>query len=123
MVMKRLIVFVMLFVLTAPASAFDKWDKPDIALATASLAVHAMDWRQTRHIAENPDKYYETNPVLGNHPSKGEVDVYFATTALAQIAIAHCLPSVYRKSWLGVMIGIGGASIYENCRIGIGMRW
>lgn len=37
-----------------------------------------VDWGQTRTIAHHPDQYHEAfNPVLGDHPSRRNVDAWF----------------------------------------------
>ena len=73
------------------------WTKADTARQAAFVTVTAMDWMQTRQIAQNPDKYRELNPILGEHPSTGEVDVYFAAAIAAHTGIAMALPPDYRR--------------------------
>jgi hypothetical protein len=43
--------------------------------AASSLVV---DWLQTLFIARNPDRFSETNVILGRHPSAAHVSWYFA---------------------------------------------
>lgn len=85
----------------------------------AYLAVHAIDWGQTRYVASNPDEFYETNIILGSHPSVGEVNRYMGSTMLLHAGITKSLPSKYRKYWqvftLGVEIGVVG----RNMRFGV----
>jgi hypothetical protein len=116
--MKRFIVAVVIFTSTT-AFAGDRWDSTDYALLAASTVTLAMDWQQTRAISRNPDRFYETNRVLGKHPSNRSIDLYFAGVLLADIVIAELLPSKWRKVWLtGFIIAEGGVVIY-NCHMGI----
>jgi len=45
------------------------------------------DWGQTREIAVNP-RYREINILLGENPSLGEVDLYFATAIVGNALIS-----------------------------------
>lgn len=55
------------------------WPDNKLSAMAAYMANAAVvaDWGQTRHIANNPDKFMETNPDLGRHPTVEEVDRYF----------------------------------------------
>lgn len=46
--------------------------------ALVSIAMLAIDWWQTLAIARQPDSFYETNIILGKHPSAARVSCYFA---------------------------------------------
>ena len=85
------------------------------------LGVHAIDWRQTRTIAKNPDRFYEINPLMGKHPSTKEVDAYMAASALLHTGITMSLPSEYRKYWFGGSFAIKLNLINMNVQAGIGM--
>ena len=50
------------------SSQADEWTESDIKYEAAYLALHTVDWGQTRNIAKNPSRYSEVNPVLGKHP-------------------------------------------------------
>ncbi|MDD5053440.1 MAG: hypothetical protein PHO27_11965 [Sulfuricurvum sp.] len=91
--------FVILLILLFPisATAFDKWDKTDIALATTSIAVNFCDWRQTHEISDHPDRWRERNPILGDHPSGEKVDLVFAAALVGELLVAHVLPSKWWK--------------------------
>jgi hypothetical protein len=83
-------------------------------------ALKAIDYAQTMKIADNPDKWYERNPILGRHPSGQEVTTYFAVSYLATTAIAVALPAPYRAWWQYAVIGVSGACVANNLSIGIG---
>ena len=97
----------------------DPWTKNQMLLQGTSLTLNVIDWGQTLDIAGNPDEYYETNPILGEHPSRAEVNRYFACFMGAQVLITHLLPSEYRKWWLGCNIMVSGYYVQNNYRIGL----
>ncbi len=81
-----------------------------VALGVSSSAL-ACDWQQTRRFAEvdwrqpvpgaNPEahafyRWSESNPMLGSHPSTGEVDAYFAGALAATLIAWRLLPQRYR---------------------------
>jgi len=113
-----LILFVLL-IQPFSVSAFDKWTTGDKALELTYLTLQALDYGQTRHIAHNPDRFYETNTILGRHPSEGRVNTLFAITAIAHPVITHVLPQKYRKYFQLITIGYSASNVYHNYRIGI----
>ena len=122
--MKRFMVFltiILSILFSYPVFASDLWDKTDIGLATTSLILKAVDWRQSLYIAENPAHYKEANLIMKEHPSKNDVNTYFAASTLIQMSIAHYLPNKWRKIWLSTWIGVSGSNVAGNYVIGI--RW
>jgi len=101
----------------------DRWSEREWGRETAWQVLHAVDWRQTRYIAKHPDRYYESNPVLGKHPSTAEVDVYFLAGALLHPLITDLLPGEYRFYWQWITIGISGICVGNNYLVGIRMDW
>lgn len=69
--------------------------------------LNAIDWMQTRTISVDPE-WYETNPILGKHPSLSEVNAYFIASALFHATVSHHLDSKNAKlyqtatSWIAV---------------------
>ncbi|MBI1755049.1 hypothetical protein HY250_01825 [Candidatus Azambacteria bacterium] len=57
------------------------------------------DWHQTRDLKNQPGTY-ETNPILGRHPSDGKIDLYFAGCYMVQHFLATRLPEPYASSLL-----------------------
>lgn len=100
------------------------WTKEDINRELAYYLLHGADWAQTRTIAKNPDRYYEINPILGEHPSTGRVNNYFAATGLGHALLANTLPPEWRK-WLQYgSIGVEAAMAGRNkFKVGIGMTF
>ena len=48
-----------------------------------------IDWCQTAYIANHPDKFFETNVLLGKHPSVLEVSIYFVIWIIAVILLSY----------------------------------
>jgi hypothetical protein len=99
--------------------ARDPWETPDYMLIGATLASLAVDWGQTRHIAKNPDRFYEKNRLLGSNPSVSKVDAYFLGAMLGTVAVAHLLPSDYRRLFLAGTLSMELSVIEQNRSIGI----
>ena len=96
------------------------WTKEQVLLQGVASTLKIIDWGQTLDIADKPDRYEETNPILGKHPSRAEVNRYFGYSVGTQLLITHLLPSEWRKFWLGGWIGVSG--YYVNHNYGVGLR-
>jgi hypothetical protein len=97
----------------------ENWTRGDTYREVAWGAIHAVDWAQTRQIAQNPE-YHETNPILGSHPSVGSVDLYMASALVIHPVISAVLPKPYRDVWQYLSIGVSGACVINNVSIGVG---
>ena len=105
--------------LSCPAFA-GEWTKADTAREVAYLALHVADWGQTLEIADHPEKWHENNPVLGDHPSRGQVNAYFIATGLLHPVVSYLLPHPYRTWWQYSTIALEVVVVGNNARIGIG---
>jgi len=86
---------------------------------------HVVDWKQTLEIAENP-QFYETNPVLGEQPSKGRVNTYFAATLVLHWTLGYILYEYVKPVWwvyIGFTSGVEGMMIYQNWEIGVRIKF
>lgn len=107
------------------------WSGADTARELASLGLLGADWAQTRTIAKNPydsgrlaQPWHETNPILGEHPSSGHVNNYFALSMLAHAMIASQLPPEIRKWFQYGTIGLEAPVVGRNkLKFGIGMTF
>lgn len=106
-----------------PAIAADEWTDAQVTKAVALATLTAADWAQTRNIASHPVRWHETNPLLGEHPSVGEVDRHFALSAMVGAAALHALPSRYRDMALNAGLVIEGTCVANNLRLGIGIKF
>lgn len=92
----------------------------NLVLMGASTASLAIDWMQTRTIAKNPDRWYETNVVLGKHPSVDKVDIYFASVIAANIGLHWILPRDWQPYWYGAITSIELGYAAHNFTLGVG---
>ena len=116
--MRWLLALLVAAALSAPARASD-WTTTERAMLASALVLHVADWSQTLQIADQPDRHFERNPILGRHPSRGEVNAYFSATALALVLLADALPQ-YRRAFLGGWIAVQAVVVHNN--LGIGLR-
>lgn len=114
--MKLLIV--LLLCLSSTAKAGD-WSDTDRYRETAYLALHVVDWTQTRYIAKNPDRFKENNRILGEHPTLGNVNRYFIAAGIGHFVIASALSGEWRYAFQAVTITVRMRDVVGNHRIGI----
>lgn len=115
---KALILFVL--VLLVGCGGPRNWTKADTARQVGVTALLALDCWQTQYIVDHPDRFYETNLILGNHPSSGAVYGYFITAAVISAVVAWAMSDDWRPwwqtGWIGAEIGITA----RNKQLGIG---
>ncbi len=129
--MKKLI-FILLFLLicsTVNAYTFmENWSKEDTAYQLVFLAVSFIDYKQTVYITKHQDNYYEVNPLLGNYPSRSDVDKYFITASIVHTLISFTLPDKIkifnkeidiRHSWQMISIGFESGIVSMNYDVGV----
>jgi len=99
------------------------WSDSDTTRQTyLTLSLYA-DYAQTRSIRKTPG-LWETNPILGLHPSDKQVAVYFIGSALTSYGIARALPAGWpRQSFQYGVIALQLAVIVHNKRIGMSFRY
>jgi hypothetical protein len=106
------------------------WSRGDTYRQTAVTALLAADWAQARYIAEHTcerakpvERCYRevglARSFVGEHPTVGQVNNYFATSILTNVAIAYMLPARYRPYWQYGNMLYEGFFVFENHRIGI----
>lgn len=122
--MKRVLFFLILFTCLVELARADfcsknEWDTTDKVLLTSAIVADVIDWRQTQQIVKNPTRYHEQNILLGDHPSMGELNRYAIMSIASTVLIADCLPSNWRKTYLGTVIAIEVYTIHNNHNIGI----
>jgi hypothetical protein len=123
--------------LLTPARAAERWDDTDKVLGATALAFTAADWAQTRYLAQNPcinagggtdcaDPYREVGLArhfIGERPTTGQVDRYFAGAIVVSALAAHYLPSAYRKWFLGGITLLELSVVANNRSIGLRMEF
>ncbi len=117
---KRFFKLIIFLTLSLPAISYaDEWGDSDITKEVTWQILHIMDWKQTIMISKQPDKYYEMNPILGRHPSKGKVNTYMSVCAIMHLGISHILPQKHREYWQYITIGMSGTTVLHNFSIGL----
>ena len=119
-------VFVLSFVFTkvkADALDFKKYYKEDLTEVDKANIVlfnvmQGIDMLQTLEIA-NDDDYYETNPILGKHPSEAHVVAYFVFRGFAHYHATNIIPQKYRNYFHGYNIIYNFNTIKDNHELGI----
>jgi hypothetical protein len=123
--------------IASQANAGSLWteDKFTNSLIVSANVLAVMDWAQTRYIADNPDRFEETGPAadaLGKHPSRGDVNRYFAQGIIVWNAIGYFLPesaTTFGMSCKPKQVFYIGMAAYEgryvvnNREIGIRMQF
>lgn len=113
------IVALVLASLTGTASA-DKWSKLDITLETTFTTLIIVDYMQTVQITRSPaiPSQGESNPIMGRYGERVPPEAYFPIVLLGHMAIAHILPSPYRKIWQGFGIAVQVDAVKTNWQAG-----
>lgn len=99
------------------------WTKTDTAREVVWMALHAVDWGQTLEIARNPRDYSEMNPVLGDHPSVGKVNLYMGAWAVAHPLVSYLLPRTWRDTWQYLTIGVSFTCTANNFNLGLKVKF
>lgn len=92
------------------------------AITQGDLAVFALlaaDAAQTVQISVQPDRYWETNPILPAHPSKHQVYQHFVAAATAYYTVAENLPQAARDWWTAAWVVGEGYTVASNWRLGL----
>jgi len=130
--MKIAVVILIVLSLCSCSSYSYKWTKADKVGQVMVLGAMTMDWLQTKYIATHGNEYRETNPMLGEHPSKGQVNAYFAGLAAFNVATSCLLPSEIivndykfkpRLMWQTSTFLGHGYAVISNYNLGVGMEW
>ncbi len=114
--------------LAAPAAASD-WQPENTSAELAWVMFHIADWSMTLDLVDK--RYYtEMNPLLGPHPTRGEVNEYMAAILVLHPTISYLLPqktSLYgveyhpRAAWQYISLGAKATAVGVNLSIGLRM--
>lgn len=126
---KLLLGFFFAFCVAPNARAGDDWTTGDTVRQSVVTALLIVDWGQTRYIVKHPQDPMqpngtytwraEGNGVLGDYPSIGKVNNYFAVAIIGHAAISYVLPRGWRDAWQYVWIGAELNETAHNRRMGI----
>ena len=130
--MKRLLVFLLMTVtLSSLARAQERdttvsarrWTAENTVFAFCATSALVMDWAQATYIAEHPDKVREINPILGEHPSVGQVNVYSVSSIVGALAVAGALPNPWRNRFLKAVYMVEMLAVIWNASSGVGVSF
>ncbi len=99
----------------------DEWTSVDTALEASLFVLAAADYGQTRHFLDHGTAY-ETNPLLGTHPSRGKLLAFGATGLVLHAAIARVLPTRFRRPWQYLALGVETYCVVGNA-YDVGVHW
>ena len=83
---------------------------------TLALTALAADWLGTREMVNHPaydplgrELWSEVNPLLGRHPSVGDVDKYFLVAAATYLLVQQILPEPWDSRFrrLTIIVEVG----------------
>jgi hypothetical protein len=91
-----------------------EWTWIDTTLAVIAVGINVYDWHQTLGAQGTA---IERNPFLGEHPSRGAINIYFPVYTAAMASLIYFLPE-HRRFVFGTWIGVEGATVVRNAQNG-----
>jgi hypothetical protein len=126
---KMITVVLFLLVLSCPRVSHgeewwggSEWTAADVARQITVQTLLAVDWSQTITTSRDPG-LTEVNPILGEYPSSGRVDKYFAAWMVAHPLISHILPATMRRHWQHAALVVQAGAVGNNINLGIRMNF
>lgn len=104
----------------SPRRWFSPMSPVEKAAQAAFLGLGATDWGQTIRFTQDPayreahPRAFESNPVLGKHPSRSKVNLLVPLGLAAHTLGAWALPRPYRNILQAVGIGLEGEAVLHN---------
>ena len=98
--------------------------KPSLTKSEANAEIlwqvtSALDMLQTFEIVEHGDIFYETNPILGDHPNKNEVLGYFLVRGYAHYWVTTHIAEEWRWPWLLITNFVNYNVLESNHSLGV----
>lgn len=145
-ILKICIVFLLLLVYTPAYAWSDKWDAYDTTGQIATNGIIAVDWMQTYSAMaryQNVGHYTEAGGAsifIGEHPSGGTINTYFAIYSIAHPIISYLLPKYLkmpewvkthlhinkipiRNTWQAGFFIAHSKAVYNSYQGGVRIRW
>jgi hypothetical protein len=99
------------------------WTTTHTALASAFTVALLVDAAQTRDLARRGwPGFREANPLLGPHPSVGQVNTYTALAAAGMLTAAAAAPPRIRPWLLGAALAVEAVTVGGSVRNGLPLR-
>jgi hypothetical protein len=100
------------------------WTRSHTALAGAFAITLLIDAAQTRALARQGwPGFRESNPLLGDRPSVGQVNTYTALASLSVLGAAAAVPPRVRPWLLGAALAVEAFTVGSSVRQGLPIRF
>jgi hypothetical protein len=93
-----------------------EWTATDTAFEAGVVALVATDVAQTRWFLSHRPKAFETNPLLGRHPSDAKLLAFSAVGVASHALVSLALPQPYRRLWQLAGAGLEIDAVASNAR-------
>jgi len=90
----------------------------DWLLEAAYASAQVVDHMQTLDIARHPG-LYETNPLLGRHPSDHAIYIHGAAVIVGHALTTYMLPEKYRLYWQASSLALELYVVNHNYELGL----
>lgn len=124
--MKTIILSIILFI-NIPLYSFENWSTTDYVMQTTVLTLSTVDLMQTYtflykepYVSRN---YYETNPLMGPHPTKKRFFFVGGGWMLFHTGISYILPKKLRIIWQLTYIVFETNAIIHNYQCGVRIKF
>lgn len=115
----------LLMIGSAHAEPFEDWTNEEKAWFAASEITQAIDYQTTRNMLYQQSRkgFYETNPLLGHHPSKSKMNLSEVATLVGNYYLSDYLGHDNRLLWLKVHTSLELLVIGHNLSIGAELKF
>ena len=133
--MFAILVILAVIILCNDANA-EEWNKRDTTRELVWQGLAVIDWGQTLNISKSCSSgggfYEQVNPILGDCPSRGEVNTYFVGAMALHAGISYILPTNAeflgerinpREFWQSMTIMIQATNVARNYQLGININF
>ena len=105
-----------------PAADPTVWTVQQITLEAITQTTLFVDYKQTLDIKRHQG-LYESNPILGMHPSDARVRNYFLVSSILSLGIAHLLEGSSRTAFMTGEMSFELAVVKRNVGLGLTVRF
>lgn len=99
---------------------FQPLSKAEWLAQAAFLGLGLTDWGQTVNFTQHPtDNGYESNPILGKHPSRARVNTMIPLGLIGHTLGVWALPRPYRNMLQGAGLVGEGLAVGNNAKQGV----
>jgi hypothetical protein len=121
--MKRIIMILIMLMVASSCFAFDPWTTQDTVLQSAFTALTCIDLWQTYTFLYIDKDGAETNPFMGEHPSKQRFFIIGGGGIVLHSAISYIIPKPYRAIWQFIFIADEIYFIHHNYQFGVRLKF